>query len=122
MISPYGGTFADYLKVSLEEHLKSANLFDKDSSLTISAVLLKNEVHVNSFVTGEADISANFIVRQGEKIIYEKIHTIHHEWESSFAGAVAIPNATANYPIAIQKLINSLMSDNDFIKSVKIKQ
>lgn len=119
LVSPYGETFAEYLKVSLEEHLKSANLYDPTSSLIISAVLLQNEVHANGVITGNADISAKFIVRQGDNTIYEKIHTIHHEWDSSFLAAVAVPNALANYPIAMQKLINSLMSDKDFIESIK---
>lgn len=121
LISPYGGTFAEYLKASLEEHLKSAQLYDKDSDISLSAILLKNEVNANGFIVGKADISANFTLRQDGKIIYEKIHTIHHEWDSSLAAAVAVPNALANYPIAIRKLIDSLMSDKEFIRAVKTK-
>lgn len=80
---------------------------------------MKNEVNANGFIVGEADISANFILRQNGKTIYEKIHTIHHKWDSSFVAAVAVPNALANYPIAIRKLIDSLMADKEFIKAVK---
>lgn len=121
MVSPYGGTFADYIKKSLEEQLKSASLYDKNSNLSLSAVILNNELNANGFSTGTADISANFIVRKNKEIQYEKIHSIHHEWDSSFVGSMAIPEALRNYPIAIQKLINSLMLDKDFVNSIKTK-
>ncbi|MDD4855457.1 MAG: hypothetical protein PHQ22_09490 [Sulfuricurvum sp.] len=119
MDSPYGESFEEYLKVSLEEHLMSANLFDKNANLLLTSTLLKNNIETGLVATGTADISANFTLTQDSKIVYDKTHTIHHEWDSSFVGAIAIPNATENYPIAIQKLINKLMADNDFLMVVK---
>lgn len=119
MVSPYGGTFADYIQKSLEEQLKSASLYDKKSDFSLSAVLLKNELDANGFSTGTADISAKFIVNKNKVTQYEKIHSIHHEWDSSFLGNIAIPEALRNYPIAVQKLINSLMLDKEFIKAVQ---
>lgn len=119
MVSSYGENFEDYLKISLEEHLMSANLFDKNSNLVITSTLLKNEVETGLVATGTADISANFTLKKDGKLIYDKTHTIHHEWESSFVGAVAIPNAVENYPIAIQKLINKLMTDNEFLIAIQ---
>ncbi|MDO9305166.1 MAG: hypothetical protein Q7T77_07530 [Sulfuricurvum sp.] len=119
MFSPYGENFEEYLKVSLEEHLKSANLFDKNSNLLVTSTLLKNEVETGLAATGTADISANFTLNKDGQLIYDKTLTIHHEWDSSFVGAIAIPNATENYPIAIQKLINKLMADDDFLRAIR---
>ena len=119
MISPYGGSFSKYLEKSLEEQLKQASIYDKQSNIKISAILLKNDVSISSFRIGEADLIANFIVMNKDKKIYEKEHTIHHEWESSFIGQIAIENAIENYPVAMQKLIDSFLLDKDLIEVVK---
>jgi hypothetical protein len=41
------------------------------------------------------------------------------QFESSFAGAVAIPKGRDMYPIAVQKFIELLVADTDFINSIK---
>ncbi|WP_321777166.1 hypothetical protein [Sulfurimonas sp.] len=119
MTSPYGGSFSKYLEKSLEEQLKQASIYDKQSNIKISAILLKNDVSISSFSIGEADLTANFIVMNKDRKIYEEEHTIHHEWESSFLGQIAIENALENYPIAMQKLIDSFLLDKDLIEVVK---
>lgn len=119
MTSPYGGSFSKYLEKSLEEQLKQASIYDKQSNIKISAILLKNDVSISSFSIGEADLTANFIVMNKDKKVYEKEHTIHHEWESSFIGQIAIENAIENYPIAMQKLIDSFLLDKDLIDVAK---
>lgn len=120
MISPYGGDFEEYLETALKEHLTTAKLLDQNSPTVVTAVLLKNEFTTGA-ITGSADIEAKFIVHKEGRPVYEKIQSIHHEWDSSFAGNVAMPNAVQNYPVAIQKLINALMSDEDFLTQVKIR-
>lgn len=118
MVSPYGGDFEEYLETALKEHLISAKLLDQNSPTVVTTVLLKNELSTGA-ITGTADIAAKFIVHKEGRLVYEKIQSTHHEWDSSFAANVAVPNAVQNYPIAIQKLINALMSDEDFLTQVK---
>lgn len=119
MTSPYGGSFSKYLEISLEEQLKQALIYNIQSDIKISAILLKNDVSISGFSIGEANLSANFIVINKNKKIYEKEHSIHHEWTSSFIGQIAIENAIENYPIAMQKLIDSFLLDKDLIKVTK---
>jgi len=119
MTSPYGGSFSKYLEISLEEHLKQALLYDNKSTIKISTKLLKNDVNINGFSIGKADLSAKIIVTIKDKRMYEKVHFITHEWDSSFIGQIAIENALINYPIAIQKLINKFMQDKDIIALIK---
>ena len=61
---------------------------------------------------------AKFIVTKENHEIYNKDHSIQHQWDSSFVGAIAIPNAQNNYPIAVQKLIAVFLTDPEFIKVV----
>lgn len=119
MISPYEGNFADYLEFALKEHLQSAQIFNKNSQYSISGIFIKNHYSANGLVTGNATLSAKFILNYNNQVIFEKVYEIEYEWESSFFGAVAIPNALQNYPLAVQKLINKLMSDKDFLNHIK---
>lgn len=119
MTSPYGGSFSKYLEISLEEQLKQSSLYDDKSSIKISTILLKNDVDISGFSIGEANLSAQFIVTINNNKMYKKIHTIHYEWDSSFIGQIAIENALANYPIAMQHLINKFMQDKELIELIK---
>ncbi len=101
MVSPYEGSFADYLEFALKEHF------------------LKNHINANGITTGTASLSAKFILKENEKIAFQQVYEIEHEWPSSFAGAIAIPDALLNYSIAVQKLIDKLMSDKLFLEPIK---
>lgn len=119
MVSTFNNSYAKYLEVALREQLQQANLYDSSSAISIAGELLTNKVNAAGFSVGTAEISARFEVLNSDKVIFDKVVTIAHEWDSSFVGAIAIPNAQNNYPIAIQKLISKLMTDQDFISSVQ---
>lgn len=121
MHSPFEESYAKYLKKALEEELKQSFLWGPSSKIVISGVLLKNEVDSSGFSVGESDVSARFIVTDNNKEVYNKVHTIHHEWESSFIGAIAIPNAQNNYPVTIQKLLKSFLLDKKFLNTLAKK-
>jgi len=119
MVSPYEKSYAKYLEKALEEELKQSELWDKSSNIVISGTLLINELDGSGISVGESDMSANFIVTKNGNKLYDKTHTIHHEWESSFVGAIAIPAAQNNYPISIQKLLVKFLSDEEFLTIIK---
>lgn len=119
MSSPYDKSFGKYLKKALEEELKQASLWDKSSNFEVSGILLKNELDGSGMNIGTADISAKFVVKKNRKVIYSKTHTIHHEWESAFAGMTAIPRAQNNYVTAIQKLLKAFFLDKELLVTLK---
>ncbi|WP_345985673.1 hypothetical protein WCX49_00735 [Sulfurimonas sp. HSL-1656] len=119
MVSPYGGSFTTYLQKSLQEHLQQAALYDKHSKIKITATLIRNDVDISGFSIGTADLSAKFQVENDGTNVYNKELSIHHEWDSSFIGQIAIENALDNYPVAMQKLIDAFLSDKTFLESVK---
>lgn len=112
MTSPYGGTFQEYLSISLKEELQQADLYSENSNIEISTKLLKNILDTGLSV-GTAELSANFIIQIDKKEVFNKTYDIKHEWESSFAAATAIPVTLDNYPIAIQILIDKFLLDTD---------
>lgn len=121
MTSPYNNSYAEYLKKALEEDLKQSGHWDSGSEIVISGELISNELDASGFSVGESDISAKFVVSKNNDVIYNKIHSVHHEWESSFVGAIAIPNAQKNYPVAVQKLLRKFFLDNDLLAVLKNK-
>ena len=118
--SPYGNNdYAMYLKSALDSEIEMAGLKDDASSTVISGELLENDVNVAGFANGMTTVSARFIVSKNEQRSYDKVLTESYEYDSSFAGAIAIPNGVNSYSKAVQRLINQLFSDQDFIRSVR---
>ena len=87
--------------------------------MEVSGVLLKNNIDAGGIFTNQGQIEARFIVKRLGEIKYEKIKNIELEWDSSFAAAVAIPLARNNYPVMVQKLLNALFSDPEFLAVTK---
>lgn len=111
MKSPYGTSYAGYYKFAIEEQLKQADLWNKDAGTVVTCVVQRNDLDGSGSSTGTADLAAKFLVTRDGKEIYNKVHSIHHEWPSSFVGAIAIPNAMQGYQSAVQKLIDAFFSD-----------
>jgi len=118
MHSPYMGTFSKYLEIALEEELKQASIYNNKSNIKIKTKLLTNKIDTGiSLAT--VDLSANFTILIDKEKVFTKIYEIHHEWESSFIGAIAIPRTFENYPIAMQKLIDEFLLDDEVINIIK---
>lgn len=117
--SPYANSYALYLAEAIRQELILAGKLGADSSIEISGTLLKNDIDVSGVSIGTGDMEARFVVRKGESKLYDKIKTVHSEWESSFAGAVALPRGQQEYPRLVQRLLAALYADPDFLKALK---
>lgn len=115
MVSPVGTHYGDYLATALRQELELAKLQSPQSRLEISGVLVKNNIDAGGISSNEGQIEARFIVKRTDQVTYDKVKKAELRWDSSFAGAVAIPLAANNYPLMVQKLLNGLFSDPDFI-------
>lgn len=119
MVSPVGESFGDYIAAALRQDLELAKMFNAQSGLEISGVLLRNNIDAGGFSTNAGQIEARFIVKRGDQVRFDKVKRVDHQWDSSFAAAVAIPLAMNNYPVMVQKLISTLVSDPDFVQSLR---
>lgn len=117
--SPYNGSYAEYLREALRQELYMAGLLDENGPIEVSGVLLQNEIDASGFNTAHAAMEAQLVVRKNGTVRYDKTKSVRHEWESAFAGAVAIPKAHQNYGIVVQKLLNSFYSDAEFKQALK---
>lgn len=118
MTSPVGSHYGDYIAAALRQELELAKLFNPQSGVEISGTLLRNNIDAGGFNTNAGQIEARFVLTRNGQVRFDKVKKIEHQWESSFAGAVAIPLAANNYAVMVQKLIGSLVTDADFIKAI----
>ena len=117
--SPYDKSFVAYLEEAIRQELDDARLLDAGANTEVSGVLIRNDLDGSGFSTGTADIEARFLVKRDSTVRYDKVQSAHHEWESSFMGAKAIPAAAQNYPTVVQKLLAKLFGDSDFLAALK---
>lgn len=119
MTSPVGAHYGDYLASALRQELELAKLHNPQSPLEVSGQLLRNNIDAGGISTNEGQIEARFIVKRADLVTYDKVKKAELQWDSAFTGAVAIPLAASNYPLMVQKLLNSLFSDPEFILATK---
>jgi hypothetical protein len=119
MVSPVGAHFGDYVAAALRSELELAKLIDPAAPAEISGTLTRNNIDAGGISTASGQMEARFVVKRGDQIRFDKVKSVTHQWESSFAGAVAIPAASNNYPIMVQKLVGQLVSDPDFVKALR---
>ena len=119
MQSPVNKSYGDYISKALEEELRLAKLWSPVSSTIITGQVLTNDIDVSGFSEGTGEISAKFIVTKDNKVIFDKVIYANHTFDSSFMGAIAIPNGQANYVNLVQKLIKNLFEDKNFVIALK---
>jgi hypothetical protein len=109
------GTFAQYLEDAIKSDLIDANLLDPNSFFRLFVFLLNNNIDVAGFSTGYGTIEANFKINRNGTVVFDKRIAAKTEFESSFAGAVAIPKGQNEYPNLVRILLKKLYTDKDFI-------
>lgn len=119
MVSPVGKNYGDYLAAALRSELELAKLHAPNSPVEVSGTLLQNNINAGGIQTNDGQLEAQFVVKKGEEVRYDKVKKITRQWEGAFAGAVAIPQAANNYPLMVQDLLGALFADPDFIASLK---
>jgi len=115
--SPYGD-YNGYLEQALKDELTAAGILDENSTTIIGAVLTQNRMNA-AMSTGDGGIAAIFTVSKAGSEVFNKEVSASVTWESSFVGAIAIPNAINSYPELVSALITNLFNDTDFLSAIK---
>lgn len=119
MRSSVGEGYGEYLSDALTQELKLAKLWSAVSTNEVSGEILENDIDISGFSKGDGVISVKFMVKSNDAIVFDKVVSAKTDIESSFIGAIAIPNGQANYAVLIQELIKNLFSDQDFINALQ---
>lgn len=119
MYSPIEKSYGKYLADALQQELKLAKLWSGVSSNIISGEILTNDIDISGFSEGTGEISAKFEITQNGEVKFSKVIESTITFDSSFVGAIAIPNGQNNYKNLVQSLIKNLFQDKDFILNLK---
>ena len=118
MTSPVGAGYADYLSAALQADLALAQRFAPGSKVAISGALMGTDIDA-AMGMASGYIEARFVVTRDGQVRFDKVKRGTHNWESSFAAAVAVPAAQNAYPVIVQNLLSDLFSDVDFQSALK---
>jgi hypothetical protein len=116
--SPSASSFSAYLKDSLIQDLRSAGKYDPAAGTVISGQLTQNDLNAGGISKADATVAAKFVVTRGGASVYDKSISATHEWDSSFVGAIAIPEAINQYTQMYSRLLDKLFADEEFKKAV----
>ncbi|CAN7638955.1 hypothetical protein LJR290_004910 [Variovorax sp. LjRoot290] len=112
------GTFAKYLEDALVGDLKEISLYDATARTRIDTVIQKNEIAVANISTGTGLMDVELTVARDGKQRLRKVYSAQTSFESSFAGAVAIPKGQAEYPNLVRALLREVYTDPAFIAAI----
>lgn len=113
------GTFAQYLESAMRSDLNELRALDTQAPTRIDATLLKNDIDVSGFSTGTGVMAVALTVSKRDVKVLEKTYTANTQFESSFAGAVAIPKGMNEYPTLVRTLLQTIYNDPAFINAIK---
>ncbi|KPB50890.1 Uncharacterized protein ALO57_02033 [Pseudomonas coronafaciens pv. oryzae] len=89
--SPSGSITQD-IQDALTGELDRAGIIDPQSQRQLNVLVTQNELTAG-MGTGTGKIAAHFTLIDGEKVEYDATKQVSSQWNSSFFGAIAIPNA-----------------------------
>jgi hypothetical protein len=113
------GTFAKYLENALISDLKEMGFYDPSSASRIDLTILQNDIDISGLSEGKGVLEASLKVVRDGAVKLEKTYTATTQFESSFAGAVAIPKGQSEYPNLVRKFLAEVYSDPAFIEAIR---
>lgn len=113
------GTFAKYLENAIVSDLKEMGFYDSTSSSRIDITILKNDIDISGFSNGNGMLEAAVKVTCNNVVSLDKTYTATTQFDSSFAGAVAIPKGQSEYPNLVRAFLTQLYSDSAFVEAIK---
>lgn len=113
------GSFSGQLQQALVVELQQADLYDPAADTRIGGTLLVNTVRSAGISTGSAEIEAEFVVTRNGSVVYTGTKVSAGQWESSFAGARAVPLAVQGYAGVFRELVVELFNDPQFQEAIR---
>jgi hypothetical protein len=113
------GSFAQYLKDTLVSDLKAAGKYDAAAPLTIEGELTDNTLNAAGTRTADAFMAVRFRVLNGGHSRFDKRIEQRAQWQSSFVGMVAIPDAINHFTEQFQLVLLKLYKDPEFQRALK---
>jgi hypothetical protein len=118
LISPRG-SFAKYLEDALIQDLREVSLHDPGSALRVEATVVRNTIDIGGISTGSGHMQIELAVVRGATPVLKKTYEATTQFESSFAGNIAIPKGQLEYVNLVRALLAKVYADPAFINALK---
>lgn len=118
-LTPPAGSFTEYLEKALRADLTELRLLDPGAETRIEGQLLKNDIDISGFSTGEGVMEVRLTISRRGQPVLDKVYSAKTRFESSFAGNVAIPRGQAEYPNLVRALLQSVYADPAFVSTLR---
>lgn len=118
-LSVQDGTFASYLEEAIKSDLREIGILDRNSSIKLDANILRNDIDVSSLSTGTGIMEISLVIRRDGNVTFERPYSVQTTFQSSFAGAVAIPKGQNEYPVLVRTLLEKIFADPEFFNAIK---
>lgn len=118
-LSVQDGTFASYLEDAIKSDLREIGILDQNSIIKLDAKLLKNDIDVSGLSTGIGVMEVNITIRRDANVIFDRLYSVQTTFQSSFAGAVAIPKGQNEYPVLVRTLLEKIYADPEFFNAIR---
>jgi hypothetical protein len=116
--APKNGTFADFLKQTVQTELVAAGVFNPTAATSLEGVLTESRAGEN-LSSGGASLAAEFRVRRNGELVFSKPFRVETSWKSDFIGAIAIPEAFRQYNGLYALLVRRALSDPELIAALR---
>jgi hypothetical protein len=117
MHPPKGQSFADVLEQAIAAQLRAAGRFDATAPIRITGLLTGSRAG-EDLAHGHATLVADIVVMRGGTRLFARRYDVVTSWDSSFLGAIAIPEAFRQYNALYDQLSRKILSDPDLIAAV----
>ncbi len=117
-LSTEQGTFSAYLEHSMIQDLTELGIYRPNSNVQIKATLIENDMDLSSFSKGYGKMVVDLEIQKSSVVTFSRRYIGETEFESSLAGAIAIPKAQSEYPYLVRELLKQIYSDPEFIKEL----
>lgn len=118
LYSPFGASFASYLKETLAGELRGAGLLDPRAPVVVSGQLTDSRVDVPMGMAS-ASVAARFTVARAGATVYAKELRADSSWNAGFNGYEAVPMAVNRYEQLYRQLTGKLLEDAEFRAAVR---
>lgn len=112
------GSFAEYLEEAIRSDLIELKVLNPNADTRVDATLTKNDINIAGISTGTGVIEVQLKISRKGVVVLEKAYLATTQFESSFAGAVAVPKGQSEYPNLVRTLLKQIYSDKAFLTAV----
>lgn len=113
------GAFSIYLENAIRSDLKEIGILDPASNTKLDATIIKNDIDISGISKGSGIMEVKLTILKNGKQTFDKVYSTATNFESSFAGAVAVGIGQREYPNLVRAFLKDVYNDPEFIHAVQ---